>query len=54
MESTITFNHETFKEFKKEYSKAVINNQEIFIFQGKELLTAYAKYIIEYINSKLN
>ena len=54
MDNTITFDHETFGSFKKEYSKAVSNNQEIFIFQGRELLTAYAKYIIEYINSKLN
>ena len=52
--TTITFDYETFKNFKKEYTQAVKNNQEIFIFQGHELLTSYAKYIIEYLNFKLN
>jgi hypothetical protein len=52
--NTITFTHETFKSLKSEYKNAVENNKEIFIFQGHELLTAYAKYMIEYLNSKMN
>jgi hypothetical protein len=52
--NTITFTYETFKSLKQEYKKAVDNNQESFIFQGHELLTQYAKYIIEYLNSKMN
>ena len=50
----ITFDHETFKNLKQEYKRAVENKQEIFMFQEHELLTQYAKYIIEYLNSKLN
>lgn len=52
--NTITFDQETFKKLKQEYKKAVENQQEIFVFQGHELLTQYAKYIIEYLTSKLN
>jgi hypothetical protein len=52
--NTITFDYETFKSLKQEYKKAVQNNKEIFTFQGNTLLTVYAKYIIEYLNSKMN
>jgi len=52
--NTITFDQETFKNLKQEYKKAVEKEQEIFIFQGHKLLTQYAKYIIEYLNSKMN
>ena len=30
------------------------NNVEIFIFEGHELLTSYAKYMIEYLETKLS
>ena len=52
--NTITFDQETFKNLKQEYRKAVQNNKEIFVFQGHELLTAYAKYVIEYLTIKMN
>jgi len=52
--NTITFDQETFKNLKQEYRKAVQDKKEIFVFQGHELLTEYAKYIIEYLNSKMN
>ena len=54
MSETITFDAKTFKSFKEKYNRAVENKQEIFIFDGHELLTEYAKYLIEYINSRLN
>jgi hypothetical protein len=37
---------------KTEYSKAKSDNIEIFVFQGHELLTDYAKYLLEYLKSK--
>jgi hypothetical protein len=34
------------------YDKAVKEKKETFIFQGQEILTAYAKYLLEYLKSK--
>lgn len=49
----IEFTPEVLEDLKTEYNKAVENGQEIFIFQGRhELLTDYAKYLIQYVESK--
>jgi hypothetical protein len=40
------------KEFKEAYEKAVKENKEVFIFEGKEVLTTYAKYIIKYLEKE--
>lgn len=44
------------KELKKAYDKAVKENKETFEIEDVLLLTAYAKYLIEYIEEtmKLN
>jgi hypothetical protein len=44
------------KELKKEYDKAVKENKETFEIEDVLILTAYAKYLIEYIEKtmKLN
>lgn len=52
MSNTISFNQESFKNFKKEYNLAVENNQEMFVFDGNDFLTSYAKYVIEYLKTK--
>jgi hypothetical protein len=39
----------TFSRLKNEYQKAVVNSKNTFIFDGNELLTDYAKYLIEYL-----
>jgi hypothetical protein len=31
------------------YNKAVKEDKETFIFQGQEILTTYAKYLLEYL-----
>jgi hypothetical protein len=49
----IALNVETYKKLKKEYERAVKENQEIFLFENKELLTSYAKYLLEYMKDKL-
>jgi hypothetical protein len=49
---TISFNHPTYQRFKKVYQSAVKNNIEIFVFDGHEFLTAYAKYVMEYLKPK--
>ncbi len=41
-------NQENISEFKKLYNSAVNEGKELFIFNGSEVLTGYAKYVIEY------
>ena len=52
MAGTLSFDKVTYQRLKNEYQKSVDNNIEVFIFDGHELLTAYAKYMIEYLESK--
>jgi hypothetical protein len=54
MSNTLTFDHPTYLKLKSEYSKAKSSNVEIFVFQGHELVTDYAKYLLEYLESKMN
>lgn len=44
------------KELKKAYDKAVKENKETFEIEGVLILTAYAKYLIQYLEEtiKLN
>jgi hypothetical protein len=53
MSTTISFNKESFKNFKKEYNSSVENNKEMFVFEGNEFLTSYAKYVVEYLTTQL-
>lgn len=39
----------TFKELKDRYELAKHNNEEIFIIDGCEIFTDYAKYSIQYL-----
>lgn len=39
------------EEFRKSYEDAQKNGIEQFIFEGKEILTAYAKYLLQYLDS---
>lgn len=36
-------------ELKKLYAKAKKDGKESFMFQGKEILTSYAHYLIQYL-----
>lgn len=33
--------------FRKLYTSAVINNKKSFLFNGQEVVTEYAKYLLE-------
>ena len=35
-------------EFKKSYRNALTNGDDMFVFEGSDVLTSYAKYVIEY------
>ncbi len=47
--SNLSVNKNTYIKLKKEYDNSVKNNISVFIFEGHELLTEYAKYLIEYL-----
>ena len=40
----------TLKDLKDAYKKAKESESEVFILQGREILTSYAKYLIEYLS----
>ena len=35
---------------QKQYNKAIKNNESSFFYDGQEILTSYAKYLLEYLN----
>jgi hypothetical protein len=45
----LSWSHAQFLAFKKRYELAVKKEQLAFIFESDEFLTAYAKYLIEYL-----
>jgi len=51
--SDIQFDKDKLENLKAFYKKAVDTNQEQFVFEGHDLLVAYAKYLIEYLESRL-
>lgn len=51
-QETITFTPESFRSFKKLWAVSAQQGDEQFTFEGHEFLTAYAKYLIEYIETR--
>jgi hypothetical protein len=49
MTNKISVDRLTFTRLKKEYQTATKSSKDVFIFDGKVLLTSYAKYLIEYL-----
>lgn len=47
------FDKDALTELQACYDLAVVAEQETFDFRGEELLTEYAKYLIEYLEGKL-
>ena len=37
-------------EFKQSYDNALKKGEDMFNFEGTDVLTSYAKYVIEYFN----
>lgn len=50
----INFDRQKLKELKNLYNKAVKGNKESFTYNGDEYLTSYAKYVIEYLETRFN
>lgn len=50
----IAFNKAKLKELKRLYNIALKEGAESFKYEGHEILTSYAKYLIEYLTGRLN
>jgi hypothetical protein len=51
--TTMSFDKEKAKELQDCYDTAINQNKETFVFYGETLLTSYAKYLLEYLNTQL-
>ena len=52
-QNNVAFDPEKFQEFKIAYHMACGEGEEVFVFEGNEFDTVYAKYLIEYLTNKL-
>lgn len=52
-EKMITWTSAMLRRFKVAYNKAVADNVDTFLFDGNEFVVGYAKYLIEYLDSRL-
>jgi len=52
MAGNIEFDAARYARLKVAYAEAVKAEQETFFFEGHTFLTAYAKYVIEYLKPK--
>lgn len=43
---TLHFDKQSYLDLKQLYDEAVIEKREIFLFQEKEILASYAKYLL--------
>jgi len=50
---TLTWTLDSLNEFKIKFNTAVENKEESFIFKENEFLTAYAEYLIEFLETTL-
>lgn len=51
--AAIYWNKDKLAKLKRMHHAAVANGQEQFEFEGHPLLTSYAKYLIEFLETKL-
>ena len=42
------------KRLKTRYGEAVLKAEQEFTFEGRDYITGYAKYLLEYLENKLN
>ncbi len=53
MSEPITFTPEKRDQFRAAYNEAVKNEAEVFEFEGNEVLTEYAKYLLIHLDNVL-
>jgi hypothetical protein len=47
------FDQDSYDALKKAYDKAVKEEKTMFVYEGQDVLTSYAKYLLEYLKSLL-
>lgn len=52
MPDKLLFDKRAYLDLKQLYDEAVLEKREVFLFQEKEILTAYAKYLLEYLRNQ--
>jgi hypothetical protein len=52
MSETISFDHKKARALQRAHDTAAAANQSSFIFEGREYVTRYAYYLLEYLNSQ--
>jgi hypothetical protein len=50
----VTYTAETVSRLRARYGLAVDNNEEQFEFDGGQYLTAYVKYLLQYLEDQIN
>ena len=53
VDEPIQFDREMTERLRKNYDGAIRHNDKDFWFEGQQLLTAYAGYLLEYLDSRL-
>ena len=53
MSGSITLTHETRDRLRASYNIAVRDGKEQFRFDGNDILTAYAKYLLQHLDNTL-
>lgn len=48
----LSFTPELARKLKKHYEDAVCNKRTSFVFEGRDLLVSYAKYLVEYLTTQ--
>ena len=48
----VSVSSEQIRTLRRKYNKAVKHNDKSFMFMGREVLTAYAKYLLQYLDMK--
>ena len=47
----MNFDQNLYQELKKQYESSLKNNIEVFNFHGNDILTSYAKYLLQYLST---
>ncbi len=50
--ATLHFDKQAYLNLKQLYDEAVLEKRDQFLFQGKDILTAYAKYLLEHLRNQ--
>jgi basic membrane lipoprotein Med (substrate-binding protein (PBP1-ABC) superfamily) len=48
----VSFTPEKLKKFRTAYKNAVDSKKDVFVFEGNGFVTEYAKYMIQYLDTK--